>query len=366
MTKKLSFRISILLMMWSGTILLVASIAILNATHYHFQLYGKEAAKINPDQFMLNDHLEQAIIQSVVLTIIFSLILAALLSIYVARRISNPLVRMKQAALSISQGNLQIRVRSIDRDEMSELGQALNYLAEQLQKQQELRIAMTENIAHELRTPLTTLKSFLSAMKDGIWEPTKERLGSCQDEINRLIHLVNDLEQLNEMSSPDFRLEQTNISLQDHLNKVIKRNEAAFMEQSIELTMGYVPNLRVNWDENRMIQVWNNLLSNALKFSRSGGNVKIDVESEGGYVIITVEDSGTGIPEKDVPHVFERFYRADKSRSRQTGGGGLGLAIAKSIVEAHSGQIWAKNKEDEKGTTFHLKFPTTGQSDFFL
>jgi two-component system sensor histidine kinase BaeS len=357
MTKKLSFRISALLMLWSGTILLIASIAIVNATHYHFQLYGKEAAQMNPENSMLNGHLEQAIIQSVILTIIFSLILAILLSVYIARRISTPLVRMKQAALSISQGDLETRIQSRERNEMSDLGQALNHLAEQLQKQQGLRVAMTENIAHELRTPLTTIKSFLSAMKDGIWEPTKYRLESCLDEINRLVHLVDDLEQLNEMSSPDFHLEQSEVSLRDHLEKVIQRNEAAFMERSIELQLGFVPDFHLFWDENRMMQVWNNLLSNALKFVPSGGKVTIEAEERDDFITVKVTDTGKGIPENDALHIFDRFYRVDKSRSRRTGGGGLGLAITRSIVEAHSGRIMVKNQDHGEGTVFYLQFP---------
>ncbi|WP_080837498.1 sensor histidine kinase [Cohnella massiliensis] len=356
MSKKLSFRISVLLMLWSGAILVVASIAIVNATHFHFQLYGQEAAH-SQSNGMLNKHLEQAIIQSVMLTIVFSIILAGLLSVYVARRISSPLVKMKQAALAISHGDLKTRVRSTNKDEMSELGQALNYLAEQLQYQQDLRTAMSENIAHELRTPLTTLKSFLSAMKDGIWEPTTERLESCQDEINRLIHLVHDLEQLNELSSPDFLLQRTNFSLRDHIDKIVQLNQAAFMEKSIHFSIDDIPDIQVSWDESRMIQVWNNLLSNALKFTDVGGYVRIYAHKREERVTLAIEDSGIGIPTREIPHVFERFYRTDKSRSRQSGGSGLGLSIAKSIVEAHSGQIWAHNKGSEGGTIVYVQLP---------
>lgn len=356
MTQKLSFRMSMLLMLWSGAILLVASIVIVRATHYHFQLYGREALQ-HQDPLMLNNHLEQAIVQSIVLTVVISLLLAILLSIYVARRFSKPLVQMKQTAMSIAHGNLQAQVPMKNNDEMSELGRALNHLANQLQQQQELRKSMTENIAHELRSPLTTIKSFLSAMKDGIWEPTEERLKSCLDEINRLIHLVSDLEQLNEISSPDFQLHRENLSLKNHLEKTIKRNEPSFMEKSVELRLGFVPSIRMYWDENRMTQVWNNLLSNSLKFSNAGGKVNIEARQLYNELLITVTDSGTGIQEQDLPFIFERFYRADKSRSRQTGGGGLGLAITKSIVEAHGGHIWAENRSSEAGAIVYLKFP---------
>lgn len=356
MTKKLSFRVSLLLMLWSGVILLVASIVIVNATHYHFQLYGIEVSH-SQNQLMLNSHLEQAIIQSVVLTVVISLLIAILTSIYVARQFSNPIVKMKQAAMSISKGHLITRVPIRNKDEMADLGIALNHLAEQLQEQQHLRQAMTENIAHELRSPLTTIKSFLSAMKDGIWEPTKERMESCLDEINRLIHLVSDLEQLNEIASPDFQLEKKEVSLNQHLEKVVRRYEPSFAEKSVQLRLGNVPDKRMAWDENRMIQVWNNLLTNSLKFTSSGGTVSLNGEAENGGISIRISDTGTGIEAHDLPYVFERFYRGEKSRNRRSGGGGLGLTIAKSIVEAHGGHIWAESNTNGKGTVVHLKFP---------
>lgn len=356
MTKKLSFRISLLLMLWSGAILLVASIVIVNATHYHFQLYGNEISQYQ-DQLMLNNHLEQAIIQSVVLTVVISLLLTVLLSVYVARRFSRPLVRMKQAAMSISHGNLKTRVQIRNKDEMSELGVALNHLAEQLQEQQNLRQAMSENIAHELRSPLTTIKSFISAMKDGIWEPTKDRMDSCLEEINRLIFLVRDLEQLNEIVFLDFQLQKQKLNLNTHLVKVIRRHEPSFAEKSVQLRLGFIPDICINWDENRMTQVWNNLITNSLKFTRSGGIVQLDGELINNEILIRVADSGVGIEDQDLPYVFERFYRGDKSRNRTTGGGGLGLAIAKSIVEAHDGQIWAESRGEGKGTVVILNFP---------
>lgn len=350
-------------MAWSGLILIIASVVIVNATHYHFQLYGKEASVLQPSDSMLNSHLEQAIIQSVILTVTLALILASLMSIYLARRISKPLVQMKQAALTMSEGEWSVRSPTNTQDEMADLGKALNTLAEQLQKQQELRQSMTENIAHELRTPLATLKSMMIAIGDGIWEPTKERIESCQDEIDRLIYLVSDLEQLNEMASPDFKLEKSEFEFIELLEKIVRLNEAAFTEKKVELRLRMYTKIRVYWDENRMTQVINNLLSNALKFTPSGGTVHIAAQEDTHRVILSIQDTGIGIPEKDRSLIFERFYRVDKSRSRKTGGKGLGLAIAKSIVEAHGGRIWVKKVNEDKGMTIIMNIPRKKNHD---
>ncbi|WP_068617703.1 sensor histidine kinase [Paenibacillus tuaregi] len=358
MKRSLSFRLSILLIMYTGAILIIASIAMIHATHYHFQLYGNEMEESHHSTDLLNSHLEQAIIQSIGLTIGGALSIALILSIYIARRISSPLIGMRNLTLVMAGGERDVRLplKGAPKDELDELATSINHLAEQLQQQEQLRIAMTENIAHELRTPLTTLNSYLAAIQDGVWEPTPERIQSSREEIFRLIQLVQDLEELQIFSSSDFSLSRKAVPLQRSIEQVMGLMRPSFKEHEIQLSEGYIPCATILADESRLVQIWTNILSNALKFTPKGGNVRLDGEIMADSVLITVTDSGIGIPAEDLPHIFERFYRVEKSRNRKMGGGGLGLAITKTLLERHGGQVWAESDEGV-GTQIHVKLP---------
>ncbi|MFX3637314.1 MAG: sensor histidine kinase [Candidatus Pristimantibacillus sp.] len=356
MRNSLSFRLSFLLILYTGVILIMASIIIINATHYHFQLYGNELEQGHNKTDLLNTHLEQAVIQSIGLTIGGALIIALILSIYIAKRISSPLISMKNLTLVMARGKRDIRLplKEAPKDELGELAASINHLAEQLQQQEQLRVSMTENIAHELRTPLTTLNSYLSAIQDGIWEATPERIQSSREEIYRLIHLVNDLEELQTLSSLDFDLSRDDVRLVKSIEQVLNFMQPSFSEKGVILETGKLPDVMIYADERRLIQIWTNLISNALKFTPETGKVKISGKIKPDGIQVTVEDTGIGIPDKELAHVFERFYRVDKSRNRNTGGGGLGLAITKALVERHGGQVWA---ESDRGTLVHVHLP---------
>lgn len=356
MNKSLSFRLSVVLILYTAAILIIASIAIINATHYHFQLYGDDLSHGKNATVLLNTHLEQAIIQSVGWTIFGALIISLILSIYIAKKISAPLILMKRLTLVMARGKRDVRLPLVGepKDEVDELAASINHLAEQLQQQEQLRVTMTENIAHELRTPLTTLNSYLSAIQDGIWEATPERIQSSRDEIDRMVQLVNGLEELHTLTSPEFHLSLRDVHLPKTIEQVFAIMEPSFSEKRILLKIGGIPDINIHADENRLKQIWTNLLSNALKFTPEDGRVLINGQLREEGVEITVADTGIGIPNEEIPHVFDRFYRVDKSRNRKTGGGGLGLAITKALVERHGGQIWA---ESNLGTQFHVYLP---------
>jgi len=356
MKKSLSFRLSVLLIIYTGAILVIASIAIINATHYHFQLYGNELIHDMNKTDLLNVHLEQAIIQSVGWTIGGALLITSILSIYIARGISSPLIRMKTLTLLMARGRRDVRLplSRAPKDEVDELAASINHLAEQLQEQEHLRSMMTENIAHELRTPLTTMNSYLFAIQDGLWEATPERVKSIREEIDRLIQLVHDLEELHSLSSPEFKLALQDMRLVKTIDQVVDLMQPSFNERGIALERGAIPDVIVHADENRLIQIWTNLLSNALKFTSAGGKVLIAGKLNKHGIEITVHDTGIGIPNDELPRIFERFYRVEKSRNRRTGGGGLGLAITKTLVERHEGHVWA---ESDGGTSFHVHLP---------
>lgn len=210
-------------------------------------------------------------------------------------------------------------------------------------------------MAHELRTPLATLQSHMEAMIDGIWETDADRLKSCYEEIIRINKMVGDLEKLAKYESEGFVLDKTVFDMSALIRRIICNFEPEFKNNGIEIAFeGGTEEIFA--DKDKMSQVIINLLSNALKYTQEGGKVEISAKSKGDVLEIRVKDNGQGIPEEDLPFVFERLYRADKSRNRKTGGAGIGLTIAKTIVEAHNGHIEVYSKINE-GTEFLITLP---------
>jgi signal transduction histidine kinase len=243
-------------------------------------------------------------------------------------------------------------------DEISELANSFNNLAYQLQQQEIVRKNMTADIAHELRTPLATLKSHMEAFEDGIWEPIPSRLNSCTEEINRLIHLIGDLEQLTNIESPDYKLSLKEGDFKEVVFQSVEAVKGAFAQKNIELEIGNIDNSIIFMDQERMVQVIINLLSNALKYTNSGGRVIVSVMTKDKKLLVSIKDNGIGVKKKNLHRVFERLYREDPSRSRSSGGSGIGLAIVKRIVEAHKGRVWIDSIKNE-GTTVFLELPKT-------
>ncbi|WNQ13200.1 ATP-binding protein [Paenibacillus aurantius] len=354
MTKRLHRRLAILIIATATCILLISTISVSLAVHYHLSMFQDQAAGMDHDLSQFNVHLEQALLQSIVWTLAGSILLAVLIGFYMAKRISKPLVDMKQAAERMSGGQLNTRIRVGGSDELAELGASLNDLAAQLHKQEQLRVTMTEDIAHELRTPLATLKSHMRAFEDRIWEPTPERIRACYEEIERLTKLVAELEDLTHLDSPAFQLERKEERLDLILEQGVELVSAAYLEKKVTLLFRCDPAIHIHADRSRMVQILVNLLSNALKFTPEKGTVMVEAIKEAEGVLIRVQDSGSGIRREDLPFIFERFYRGDKSRNRRTGGSGLGLAIVHKLVTAHGGAIWA---ESSRGTTITIRLP---------
>ncbi|MCD1259210.1 HAMP domain-containing protein [Paenibacillus athensensis] len=350
---RLHTRLALIIIGIAVGIVLISTVSLIMTTHYHFSMYQAQAG-MSHEFPALDYHLEQALMQTIVWTSLISILLAIFLGFYVARRISAPLVHMTHVAERMTGGEWNSRVVIRGKDELADLGASLNTLASQLQQHEQLRMTMTEDIAHELRTPLATLKSHMRALEDGIWEPTPERIHSCYEEIERLAQLVAELEDLTYVESPGFQLVRKEESLAAIIERGVQLVTAAYREKNVRLSGNASPHIRVNVDQDRMIQVLVNLLSNALKFTPERGEVRVKGSEERDHVLIQVHDTGTGIPQEDLPYVFERFYRADKSRNRRTGGSGLGLTIVKELVAAHGGDI---SVESWQGTTFTIRIP---------
>ena len=215
------------------------------------------------------------------------------------------------------------------------------------------------NVSHELRTPLTTMRSYLEALADGAWrdeEIAPNFLDVTQNETERMIRLVNDLLQLSKMDSKDYRLTKDWTDFIFFYNRIIDRFEMT-KQQNVTFERKLPDHSAfVEIDEDKLTQVLDNIISNALKYSPEGGKVTFSIEEKDEFIIVSVSDQGVGIPKENIDQIFERFYRVDKARTRKLGGTGLGLAIAKEMVEAHGGKIWAASTEG-KGTTISFSLP---------
>jgi two-component system sensor histidine kinase BaeS len=285
-----------------------------------------------------------------------SLAACLLIGAYMARRMARPIARVVQTAGSIADGDLSERVReSSGTKEIVELTDSINSLAETLQKQETLRKRLTADVAHELRTPLATLQSHVEAMIDGVWEPDNERLQSFHEEIIRLSRMVGDLEKLSLYEGENLMLHYERFDISGLAGRLLLHFESDFKNKNIDFRFDG-QELFVEADKDKISQVLINLLSNALKYTPEGGNVTVDVSDKGDEASIAVRDTGIGIPGEDLPFIFERFYRTDKSRTRLTGGSGIGLTIAKSIALAHHGNITVRSKPNE-GSLFVFTLP---------
>jgi signal transduction histidine kinase len=288
------------------------------------------------------------------------ILLSVLISVLLSRAIARPVLRAGEAARRIAalhggRGGRNGRVRIEEKyktRELDELARSINGLAEELEESEVRQKQLTSDIAHELRTPLTCLQGNIEAMIDGVWEPDRERLESCHEEILRLTRLVQDLNTLKSLEWEAVTLNRANFDLSALLRLVIEQFNPAAHEKGITVTLklkaageggtAEEDPFGINADYDRLKQVFINLLSNAVKYTDSGG-VAVSVEKGEGYREVIVADTGIGIPPEDLPHIFKRFYRSDKSRNRSSGGAGIGLSIAAAIVAAHGGTITAEN-----------------------
>ena len=271
-----------------------------------------------------------------------SIVLAMVLSVLLILQILSPLRKLAQATDQVAHGELPDPVKLRSRDELGQLGDSFDQMVENLRRSEELRQMMTADIAHELRTPVTIIQGTLEALIDGVYEPTPETIAPVYEETLHLGRLIDDLRDLVLAEAGELRLNLEPTDLAELARHVVDAAIVAPEESpSVEVQESrYVP--QVPLDSKRIRQVLVNLLSNALRHTPSDGSIRIRIRVVEGSVELVFADSGPGIPEEDLPHLFERFYRGDRARTRG-GGTGLGLAIAKQWVEAHGGTIKASN-----------------------
>lgn len=285
-----------------------------------------------------------------------SILGAVLAGILLAKRVTLPISKTMDITKDISQGNYSIRLEAQPKTkELDALTQAVNQMASALQRQEMLRRQLTTDVAHELRTPLANVASHLELMREGVWEPTQERLGRCYEEIGRITQLVADLDRLRQVEEEDLKLAREPVELKDLAQSVCAQFAAEEKARGLACVVDG-EEATVPADRNRLRQVVSNLVSNAIKYSPDGGMIRVTVSAGETQAQLIVEDQGIGIPEEELPLIFERFYRTDRSRSRKTGGAGIGLTIAKTIVQAHGGSIAAQSTAGE-GSRFIVTLP---------
>lgn len=305
----------------------------------------------------LETHFQWAHKNTTLWTMAVLLILVIIISIPLARTMVRPVVQVSTAAQRVARGNLSIRVpEPRGKDEVVSLVTAFNNLVHSIENQEELRKRLTSDIAHELRTPLNTLLAQVEGMIDGIWEATPKNLESTRSEVLRLSRLVRDLDQVIQVESGSLQMCSEVLLLSEVVQEVTESMSATFARNQVEFFYEGDQSVWMKGDRQRLAQMVANLLTNACKHTPSGGKVVVTVDKPSTMVRLQVKDSGAGIDQKDLPYVFERFYRGDRSRARERGGAGLGLTIVKGIVEAHKGMISLDSKVGE-GTTVTILFP---------
>ena len=273
----------------------------------------------------------------------------------VAGKLSRPVIRAIERTKKIAGGDYDVHEETglVGIRELDALTKGVEYLGRSLSGQEKLRQRLMTDVAHELRTPLTVAITQIEAIADGILEPTPERLNKCVDEMNRLGELIKNVEALSRLEGEAVTIHKENTDMKKFLVYAVESFTPVFTKANIKLTAELEDNIACEIDRDKFRHIIDNLMSNALRYTNSGGKVKVKLDAHGHDAIIEVSDTGIGISKEDLPNIFERFYRADESRTRVTGGSGVGLAIVKAAVDAHGGKITVESVKGE-GSTFRI------------
>ena len=284
-----------------------------------------------------------------------ALTLAFIISYFLIRRILQPLSQMYAITKEVAAGNFSARVNVISQDEVGELGIAFNSMADSLEHIEQLRKTMVADVAHELRTPLTNLRGYLEALNDKVLPPSQETLEVLQQEIMRLVSLVENLQQLAKADAARAFLQREEISLEELIDQMLTLYQPNFVEKEITVEKIIDPDADiVRADRDKLLQAVRNLVENAWKYTPQHGRIALSSQRNKDGVKLIISNTGQGIMEKDLPFIFERFFRADPSRSRDAGGAGIGLAIVKELIEAHGGRVGAESQGGETRVWFSL------------
>ena len=286
-----------------------------------------------------------------------------LLVTMLSRRILSPVRALTGAAGRLGMGSLEERVEASSSDEIGQLGRTFNTMADRLQTAEEQRVRLMSDVAHELRTPLTNVRGYLEAMRDGVLTPTPAAIEVAHQQAMHLGRLVEDVGLIAQADAGALTLDLQEESMGELAKMSVEAFRPAAERKGVALRVESPLGLpRTRMDRTRISQALGNLLDNAVRHTPEGGEVSVSVEAVGELVRVSVEDTGEGVPEEEVGQIFDRFYRVDPSRTRATGGTGLGLTIARQLVEAHGGSIRAERRQ-EGGSRFVFEIPVGSEED---
>ena len=290
------------------------------------------------------------------------LIVVALIGMaWIARVVSNPVRRLTEASHQLAGGRLDVRVPAAGRGELARLSASFNAMAEAVQHSEERQRRLVADVAHELRTPLSNLRGYLEGLSDGVVEPSRELFASLHEETLLQRRILDDLQVLALAEAGDLRYTRGPVDLAELVAVGATAHRAVAAEAGIALTVDVPPPVWIEADPERLRQVLGNLLTNAVRYTDTGGHVLVRVRAQDGEALLTVRDTGVGMSPAELTRVFDRFWRADPARQRATGGTGLGLTIAQRIVRDHAGRIGVTS-EPGTGTTFTVHLPATARS----
>jgi len=304
------------------------------------------------------DHAQAMYDRSVTTVVIAAVVVAAIasvaLAVVMARMLSRPLAEVGAAARRIAEGDYAARVPREGPDELASLADSFNQMAASLERQEGMRRDFIANAAHELRTPLTNLQGYLEALRDGVIIADRATYESLWDEAERLVRLSHSLDALAEgdAASGPPRLDELDLSAAIHA--ALDLAQPTLERAALHLVVDLPERLPARADPDALAQVLGNLISNAVRYTPAGGTVTVDAERRTTDLLVSIANTGDGIPAADIERVFERFYRVEKSRDRARGGAGIGLAIVKQLVEAGGGRVGAESREGRTRFWFSL------------
>jgi signal transduction histidine kinase len=308
----------------------------------------------------LFENFRASMFESLSYAVIASVLAALLVSFFLSRRIVAPIQTLSIASQSIANGHYDERVPVNGSDEIAQLAARFNQMATQLEQVESMRRQLIGDVTHELRTPLTSIKGYMEGLVDGVLPSTPETFNQIHYEAGRLSRLVDDLQELSRVEAKAYSLDVRSVPISNLVQATVKRLSPQATAKHIILHPGLPTDLPPALaDEDRITQVLVNLVANAIQYTPEGGEVTISARRQADEIHISVKDTGIGIPSNHLANLFTRFYRVDKSRSRNSGGGsGIGLTIAKHLVEAHGGRIWVESEGEDQGSTFSFSLPT--------